>query len=170
LGSSKLIQESEFKKLLRSLPFQLEDSKWKLLYCSAIHGVSMNTFYMKIQNSPQSFILIQDDNNHVFGGYNPESWRIDTKFYGTGESFVFSIRPEFIIYPWTKANDLFVYSTLDIIGMGGGQSGNFAFYLENQFSRGISKTSNTYLNRQLSATENFNCTMIEIWGREIEIL
>jgi hypothetical protein len=58
----------------------------------------------------------------VFGGFNSVGWECLTKkgYYGTGECFVFSIKPKMAFYKWTEANDYFVSSTKDFIGMGGG--------------------------------------------------
>jgi len=67
-------------------------------------------------------------------------------------------------YKWTHANDYFMYATRDCIAMGSGQNGQFGFYIDSNFHFGTSETSNTYLNRQLSSSEEFRCSVVEIWG------
>jgi hypothetical protein len=56
----------------------------------------------------------------VFGGYASEPWAAHPNFFGTGECFLFTLKPQFNAYKWTKANNLFMYAQRDGIAMGGG--------------------------------------------------
>jgi len=85
-------------------------------------------------------------------------------FFGTGECFVFSLKPHFACYKWTHANDLFMVARRDFIGMGGGTAAHYAFYLDSELYFGTSEVSNTFLNRRLSGTEEFRCTVVEVWA------
>jgi len=94
-----------------------------------------------------------------------EEWKDSgQKFFGTGECFVFSLKPKFACYKWTRANDYFMVATKEYIGMGGGTSSRYAFYIDSDLNFGTSEVSNTFLNKQLSGTEEFNCVVVEVWG------
>ena len=70
-------------------------------------------------------LLIQDQNNYIFGAYCTHKWKITSKvkgFYGTGECFLFSFNDtEYIrYYPWSKKNSYFMFSNLDGLSIGTG--------------------------------------------------
>jgi len=102
----------------------------------------------------------------VFGGFATETWQPVGSFFGSGECFVFSVEPNYACYKWTGSNDYFMFASKNYIAMGGGGNGRHAFYLDADFSWGTSEVSQTYLNRRLSSTEEFSCTIIEVWGIE----
>jgi hypothetical protein len=56
------------------------------------NGISMNTFLNKVSGQDATIFLIEDSNGYKFGGFNLEPWRCGTKFYGSGESFVFTFK------------------------------------------------------------------------------
>ena len=37
-------------------------------------------------------LVVRDLQQHVFGSFTSESWRVAPRYYGTGESFVFQIQ------------------------------------------------------------------------------
>ena len=39
-----------------------------------------------------SLLVIRDTAGHVFGSFTSEGWRVATRFYGTGETFVFQLQ------------------------------------------------------------------------------
>ena len=63
--------------------------EWKILFNIQVHGVALQTFYDLVQNHPDTVIIIQDDQNQIFGSYQSETWSKSNKFYGSGESFIF---------------------------------------------------------------------------------
>jgi hypothetical protein len=46
----------------------------------------------KAVGAAPTVLLVRDGEGHVFGAYAPEPWRHATRFYGTGETFVFQVR------------------------------------------------------------------------------
>jgi uncharacterized membrane protein len=61
----------------------------------------------------------------VFGAFVSDYWRPNRGFYGAGESFLFTLYPEWNLYQWTGINDYIMYSTENEIALGGG--GGFVF-------------------------------------------
>jgi len=164
LQHSRLIDESAFKNIRRQLPSRLRDKNWNCLFSSATDGTSLLTFYRKLEDQGPTVILIRDTGGHIFGGFASVDWKIHPRFFGTGECFLFSAHPKFAYYKWTRANDYFMHATNKSISMGGGSSGRYGFYLDSELHWGTSETSSTYFNRCLSSTEEFLCTIVEVWG------
>jgi len=164
IGESKLLNEEDFKKLRYCLPFRFRDLNWIRIFTTAVHGTSMTTFYSKLNGVGSTIMLIQDTNGYVFGGYASEEWEKKKTFFGTGECFVFSIRPKFAYYPWTRYNDYFMYASNEGLAMGSGENGRFAFYIDSEFEYGTSEISITYLNKRLSCVEEFSCILLEVWA------
>ncbi|KDO70562.1 hypothetical protein CISIN_1g014615mg [Citrus sinensis] len=84
-------------------PHELEE--WKLLYHSAMNGLSFNTFLGSISNDEGSAVLIiKDKEGHIYGGYASQPWERHGDFYGDMKSFLFQLYPKLAIYRPTGAN------------------------------------------------------------------
>ena len=62
-------------------------------------------------------ILIEDSWGYVFGGYCANEMVNSSSYYGSGESFVFSVLPAPQVYRWTGKNELFIISSYDHLAM-----------------------------------------------------
>ncbi|CAE7397154.1 NCOA7 [Symbiodinium natans] len=79
--------------LAEHLPAQLQwKTAWRLIYSPRLHGVSLKTFYRRMQGEGPTLLLVQDHEGHAFGGFASSAWRVADRYYGTGESFVFRFR------------------------------------------------------------------------------
>lgn len=107
-------------------------------------------------------LLVLDSSGHVFGGYASSSWHISSHYFGTGESFLFSIHPKFNAYHWSGNNSHFLLGAPDSLGFGGG--GNFGLWLDESFEYGSSGRSQTYGNEPLASSLDFRVVAVEIWG------
>jgi len=58
-------------------------------------------------------LVIEDVSGNVFGALLSSILRPSEIFYGTGQSFLFNLRPEFQVYRWTGENMYFVRGGLD---------------------------------------------------------
>eukprot|EP00826_Nyctotherus_ovalis_P065745 TRINITY_DN9671_c0_g1_i6.p1 TRINITY_DN9671_c0_g1~~TRINITY_DN9671_c0_g1_i6.p1 ORF type:complete len:164 (-),score=29.58 TRINITY_DN9671_c0_g1_i6:448-939(-) len=65
---------------------------WEVRFRVNTDGVSMRTFFAKLEKYNPSIILVQSVNNCVFGALVSEMWHPTTRFYGTGEAFLFSFK------------------------------------------------------------------------------
>lgn len=130
-------------------------------------------FFRNLAEHEKSIVLIQDTDDCVFGGFATAAWEPFSRFYGTGEAFVFSfgiLRPdqclenvEVQFYPWTSQNDYFMYADHDVFGMGGGD-GRHAFVIQENMLHGHSSPTATFKNHILSANEEFVVRDIEVWS------
>ena len=65
---------------------------WEVRFRINSDGVSMRTFFNKLEKYNPTMLLIQDTNNCVFGALVTEIWHSSTRFYGTGEAFLFTFK------------------------------------------------------------------------------
>jgi len=172
----ELAQELSF-----SLPLSLRFQQLECVYAPRLHGISLQTFYRQFEQKPgPSVMLVIDTEGHVFGAFASESWRGAGKFYGTGESFVFSfgyvdlvpkagvgLRPRAQeltcqAFPWTSRNSFLMFSDDSVLAMGGG--GKNALTIDGDFLRGTSNPCSTFESPTLSSSEEFVIRAIEFWG------
>jgi hypothetical protein len=67
-------------------------------------------------------LVIEDTSGNVFGALLSSVIRPSDTFYGTGQSFLFNLRPEFKVWRWTGENMYFTRGGLDSgIFIGGGE-------------------------------------------------
>lgn len=161
---SEILSERQLKELHMNLPYYQQYKNLKLLYSPSKHGISMKTFYLNTEDYKTTIIVIKDDDQHIFGGYLSEPIRSSQKFYGTGESFVFTYHNFDRIHTFqaTMANEYFIYTDDEIVAMGCDDK-NFAFVIRNEFLKGQSRTTCTYKNPVLSSNEEFFVHKFEVW-------
>ncbi|XP_036193940.1 oxidation resistance protein 1 isoform X4 [Myotis myotis] len=115
--------------------------------------------------SDPSELLQPDQIEKVFGALASEPFKVSDGFYGTGETFVFTFRPEFEVFKWTGDNMFFIKGDMDSLAFGGG-GGEFALWLDGDLYHGRSHSCKTFGNNTLSKKEDFFIQDIEIWAFE----
>lgn len=80
---------------------------WTLVYSINRDGDSVGTFFERTRDWKFTLLVIKDKLGWIFGGFCCEQWKMKTKFYGTGESFLYTFRnrDEPMVYYWTGEND-----------------------------------------------------------------
>ena len=160
-----ILQKKHTKKLQDVLPMSLQVSDWSLAFASNRDGYNLETFYRLAENQGPTLLVVVDTAGHVFGGFNSISWECPRSAkghtYGTGESFVFTVLPEFKHYPWTGANNEFILSRPDCLAFGGG--GKFALSMGANFQHGTSDRSETFRNVCLANSTMFDIVSVELW-------
>jgi len=95
--------------------------EWEVIFGINTDGVSLHTFYLNCRNYNPTMLLVKDTKGNVFGGFASEVWKASKRFYGTGESFLFSFKKNDLhVYRWTATNDLIMTSDFDKVAIGGG--------------------------------------------------
>eukprot|EP01132_Coremiostelium_polycephalum_P001161 gene1161-1471_t len=152
-----------FKRLRHYLPMRVQGSDIVLRFNTTNDGVSFSTFYRKMKEFEQSLLLIKDQKGYIFGAYLSEEIKSkkDT-FYGTGETLLFKIHPEFEVFGWTKENDFFIFTNQDYIAIGGGSM--FGLWMDNDFLHGYSGKCETFNNSCLSSQPDFTPVVVEFWA------
>ncbi|KAK7284813.1 hypothetical protein RJT34_19566 [Clitoria ternatea] len=149
---------------------ELED--WKLLYHSAVNGLSFNTFLGNISNhAGPTVLVIRDKEGNIYGGYASQPWERHADFYGDMKCFLFQLNPKASIFRPTGANSnlqwcAINFSSEDIPnGIGfGGRVNHFGLFLSANFDQGHTFTCSTFGSPCLSNTNRILPEVIECWG------
>ncbi|KII66672.1 TBC1 domain family member 24 [Thelohanellus kitauei] len=103
---SDVIDSYEWALLMSWLPDNVQLRKPVVAYSSNSHGWCLRKLYEKSETFEPIIIIIKTQCRSVFGGYITEALINRTgkngicKCFGTGETFVFSLRPEARKYHW----------------------------------------------------------------------
>jgi len=76
---------------------------------------------------------------------------------------MFTFEPTFVVYKWTKKNEVYLNGTPRSISIGGG-GGGAAFSIDGTLLNGGSNKSETYGNDCLASSESFKCVALEVWS------
>ncbi|XP_036193943.1 oxidation resistance protein 1 isoform X7 [Myotis myotis] len=153
-------------ELTKHLPPRTIGYPWTLVYGTGKHGTSLKTLYRTmIGLDTPVLMVIKDSDGQVFGALASEPFKVSDGFYGTGETFVFTFRPEFEVFKWTGDNMFFIKGDMDSLAFGGG-GGEFALWLDGDLYHGRSHSCKTFGNNTLSKKEDFFIQDIEIWAFE----
>lgn len=134
-----------------ALPPRCGMRDWELLYSTRRSGLSINTFFRQVTGRQDTILVCKDAMGHTFGMFQGFPWKSQRDFYGRGESFVFTVRPEFQKYPWTRTNSMFSLTNTSGLLFGGGFKA--AIWLDEDFNHGASGYCPTWGNPMLSGSE-----------------
>lgn len=165
---SQLMARDDMNCLASHMPLRHREKAWTLLYSTHRDGISMQTMLRKSRNMSPTVLVVRDMEKHVFGAFCSEPWKISSRYYGTGETFVFTISPQSRVWHWwwqksrEVQNDFFMWGTPEAIAVGG--AGGYALWLDAELCQGISRSSLTFGNQSLSSSEEFMIGAVELWG------
>lgn len=170
-----ILTQSLAEQLFDYLPISVRApgaTDWLLCYTPKEHGTSLSTLYRRAADSEMTLLVVQDAEGNVLGGFAPQAWEQRGRFYGSGESFVFSFRrplgggeEELQVFTWTSQNSYFMYSDADLLAMGGGD-GHYAIAISHDLLRGHSAPTPTFGNPCLASSEEFVVRDLELWAFE----
>lgn len=153
-----------------SLPHEMRN-EWRFLFSSQVHGESFSTMLGRISMQGSTIIIVQDTDDHVFGGFATDSWSLSPNFKGNQSCFLFKLNPEILTFPSSNYNDHYQYLNLHQQTMVngllmGGQHNYPGLWLDCEYGTGKSSVScTTFLNyAQLSCKEEFHIKHLEVWG------
>ncbi|KAG6770345.1 hypothetical protein POTOM_026023 [Populus tomentosa] len=84
--------------------------EWKLLYHSAINGMSFRVEWVIVHlncrnGEGPTILIIKDKDGYIYGGYASQPWERHGDFYGDLKSFLFQLYPKASIFKPTGANN-----------------------------------------------------------------
>jgi hypothetical protein len=156
---------------------------FSLLFSTQRDGYSLSTLYSRARGVGASLLLVLDDQHNVFGGFASRDWsgddfsssahvgggvftrgsvgylpspvrgRTSDSWFGSGDAFLFRLRPAFEVYRWTRHNSLFQLAKDDCIAFGGSSasgSQRCGLWLDSALEKGSSSASETYGNPPLA--------------------
>ena len=69
---SSMLSPFALRQLAGSIPARFAYADWRLLYSTAVHGISLNTFFSKSSGCGCCLLAIKDGDGNVFGGFCTE--------------------------------------------------------------------------------------------------
>ncbi|RUS90996.1 hypothetical protein EGW08_001213 [Elysia chlorotica] len=159
------------------IPIRLTLKKLERLFSSEVDGTTLRTLYTRSQHAQHTILVIKSTDGSIFGAFCSEPWftrheknQPHMSFFGTGETFVFTMYPSMKKFPWAGAtvqtrghtSDHFMAGddTMLIIGSGNGE----AIYLDNMMSSCRSTHCDTFVNEPLCEAQDFSCQVVEVFG------
>jgi len=184
---SELLSKNQMMSLWDELPERVSSIKPTLAYSSNEHGVSLTTFYNRVDKYEPTILVIRTTKKEVFGAYCSTSWAqrnqkddkgLRMRYFGTGESFLFKFADGSSVtkYEWVKKDDssddesddndrakeLFMSGDNTMITVGGG--GGTALYLDENLRFGQTERCETFENDPLCSERDFSINIIEVFG------
>ncbi|XP_038206977.1 GTPase-activating protein skywalker isoform X3 [Zerene cesonia] len=166
------------------LPVRITMYQPVLLYTTEEHGCSLTTFYVRVEHHEPTLLMIKTCNNEVFGAYCSTRWfernQKDERgnrqaYFGTGETFLFSLQPVRAKYPWvgcaleeegdakaTYGNSLFMAADNTMITVGGGDGQ--AIWMDENIRYGKTDRCSTFNNPPLCPSGDFEIRVLEVYG------
>jgi len=157
-----ILNDSAIQQISDVLPNPINTMDWILLYNSYEHGQSLSSFLRRVARAGPTVCIFKDSNRYIFGAYISQSWCKSSSYFGTGESFVMTIAPQFAVYRWSKTNSYFAYVSDENLGIGGGN--NFAIWLDVHLRKGSSMSCQTFDSPCLASATEFDCFGVEVYG------
>lgn len=177
---STMIEPTEFAHIYRWLPQRITLMSHRRVFASEVDGCALRTLYQRCEGLEPTILLVRTAEGDVFGAYCSVAWdgRHKAKglsFFGTGETFVFTVRPEVTQFLWVgkkspqNASSLpahcewFMAGDNSSLRIGGGDSGE-AIFLDEMMEKGRSAASSTFNNRPLAPTSgtDFSVSAVEV--------
>jgi len=170
------VTQQAAQALSRWIPARIGLNKARLLFSMTVHGTSFTQFWRRCEPCAPTLLVIHTDKGKTFGAYCSAAWRernakerATAKFFGTGESFVFTLdgtEPQ--RYAWVGAaeaaaaanggtvhstqprpysQEMFMAAGNDWLTVGGG--GGTALHISESLVSGQSSACDTFANPPL---------------------
>ena len=112
-GRSSILQPWQVITLERSLPEEHQDRDWLLLYSLKKHGAALHSIFEKCKGHRYSLLCLMDSDGVVFGGMASDEWRDrKDKYFGSGESFLFTFKGDRYVCGWLVGGGLFIHASI----------------------------------------------------------
>lgn len=173
LSTSSEVLEADHLNFLvgKCVPHRFQECDLQLKYSTNRDGMSVHTLFRSCENISPTIVALKDTLGRVFGCYAAQPWKSSSmRYYGTGESFVFSCKPVLSAYKWTRGNHFFQFSHGNILAMGGGAGSHFALWIDEDLRTGTTSACSTFANPPLTndigdETDriDFDILSVEVW-------
>jgi hypothetical protein len=170
---------SDFAYLWSLIPTRLIEFQPERIYSSNIHGHRLRTLYDHVEYREHCFIIIRNECEEIFGAFcsSQLSNRFEIRtWFGTGESFLFILKPQRQVFKWVgyqKFNqgqtkpyeDYFIHADDQCLQIGGSkQALDIGLYIQQDLNEGSTRQCDTFANKPLSINEHFQIMEIEVFG------
>ncbi|XP_067669794.1 GTPase-activating protein skywalker-like isoform X1 [Haliotis asinina] len=173
---SSIITQDDLHTVWSWLPARLAVCVPELLFTSEEHGTSLRTVYSKIESRQQTLFFIRNTENEVFGAFCSASWQQrkskekNLSYFGTGETFIFTLYPVKFKYDWVgllyedipNTANMFLAGDTSILTIGGGRGE--AIQLDENLVHCRTEKCDTFDNDPLCEKQDFTCKVVEVYG------
>ncbi|XP_052214993.1 GTPase-activating protein skywalker-like isoform X2 [Dreissena polymorpha] len=173
---SSLLDRASLYAVWTWLPNRFSVCQPELLYTTEEHGTSLVTLYQRVENHQPTVIVIKTTNDEIFGAFCSADWSDRRQkssllsYFGTGETFIFTLYPIKQKYEWVGLKDENIPNTANMFQAGdnsiltiGGGHGE-AIFLDENLLHCRSEKCDTFNNEPLSQSEDFKCKVVEVYG------
>lgn len=153
---------AELDQLWEWLPERVVVREPEVVFSTAEHGRSLQTFFGLAQHLEPTVLLVRTPQDHVLGAFCSSAWsgRQEHAHFGTGETFLFALRPERTRFEWVgrrgqpvaHAQQLFQSASGGGLCVGSG-GGRFGLFVDQSLTRGRSERCDTFDNAPLARGE-----------------
>ncbi|XP_034049074.1 TBC1 domain family member 24 [Thalassophryne amazonica] len=104
--SSEIVSTKEMRDIWSWIPERFALCQPQLLFTTSTHGCSLNRFYSHCEGYEPTLLLIRTTDGDACGAFLSTDWEERKRggnklsFFGTGECFVFRLKPEMERYEW----------------------------------------------------------------------
>ncbi|GAB6031291.1 hypothetical protein CHUAL_009090 [Chamberlinius hualienensis] len=169
------------------LPARITMYQPQLIYTTEEHGCSLMTFYTRVQDYEPTLLIIKTTTDEIFGAYCSTKWAernikgdsgVRQTYFGTGETFIFTLTPEIKKYSWVglcqsgvgaevnppakHSSELFMAGDNRMITIGGGNGQ--AIWIDENIRFGGTGPCDTFANSSLCMNFDFECKVVEVIG------
>lgn len=130
--SSEIVSAKEMRDIWSWIPERFALCQPQLLFTTSNHGCSLNRFYSHCEGYEPTLLLIRTTDGDVCGAFLSTDWEERKRggnklsFFGTGECFVFKLKPEMERYEWVVIRHPELASSLKTQGEGDSTEGQNA--------------------------------------------
>ncbi|KYQ94360.1 RabGAP/TBC domain-containing protein [Tieghemostelium lacteum] len=172
LTPSKIIEdESIYEVIWNWLPHRLCICDPRIIFSTNTHGFSLSQVYEICKGHYPVMVFIKSRTN-VFGFFSGEELKPKDKYWGSSETFIFSLKPNIYVYKPilldinnsttdTKINSLYLQVGNDSLKVGSSEFGENAIYLDHEL-HGKSNSTETFANPPLNDSEQFESIVLEV--------
>ncbi|EGR31847.1 tld family protein, putative, partial [Ichthyophthirius multifiliis] len=161
-------------KLENSIFFRFTWNQFKYVkklisYLKNYNDILFFRLYRNVQDESPCILIIQTFAGDILGSYLSDPIQISTKFYGTGECFLFKFQDDVIqCYKSTGINEHYMFSDSEGLGVGCGEE-KFGLYIQKDLFKGQTNQCQTYDNELLVSTNKntFKIKKLEILGLDM---
>lgn len=162
---SKILDDNQFTKLWSWIPARNHISVPEVRFSALRDGFSLQRLYDVCTDIVPLVIIVKSARGNVFGAYIADALHVKPGgYYGTGETFLFSLGNVASKWNWTRDNRYFMCVEQAQLAFGGGGGKGFGLQIDEELHFGFTTNCDTFENEPLDGTgnEQFECMSLEV--------
>lgn len=157
LRPSSFVSELDWASIWSWIPARFRILDLELVFTTAEHGYRLGTLFERAGDAEPLLILVETTDGNMFGAYLSRSLqnRSTRKFFGTGETCLFNLRPHPVVFRWDESHDnqQFIYGDENFLAIGC-SAGKFGMWLDRDLNQVVSSACDTFRNPSLIEHES----------------